>query len=105
MVLFDNTQEAAADQQLELCVNDSKFWLRFFTKAYMLQEVDCSDLSKAFKIYLKHLQHLDSGNVLFQVILRISRWLKPPNDIETAKLNIAAHYDTSNGHFTHFLSL
>lgn len=39
-----------------------------------------------------------------QWIPRVARWWRPENNIDNARLHIAAHYDTSNVLFANFLS-
>ncbi|KAH8694279.1 putative methyltransferase [Talaromyces proteolyticus] len=93
-------------------VNNPRFWIRIctafdlgFSEAFMLQEIDCENLSAVFDIYLMNKESLRFGNpllVLAQTALRI--FLKPTNNVEQARLNASAHYDTSNQLFAAFLS-
>ncbi|EED12144.1 methyltransferase, putative [Talaromyces stipitatus ATCC 10500] len=93
-------------------VVDPNFWVRFCTaldlglsEAFMLQEIECPDLNKIFNIYFKNKDYLGFGNPILQAGQRLSRLLwSPSNDVQQARLNASAHYDTSNELFAAFLS-
>ncbi|KUL82444.1 hypothetical protein ZTR_11212 [Talaromyces verruculosus] len=93
-------------------VINPNFWTRFcmaldlgLSEAYMLQEIECADLSKIFNIYFKNKDYLEFGNPILQAGQRLSRmFLSPSNDVQQARLNASAHYDTSNELFAAFLS-
>ncbi|PHH76045.1 hypothetical protein CDD82_4163 [Ophiocordyceps australis] len=100
------------DGAVVVTIHDANAWVRLcqafdlgFAEAYMLKEVDCHDLVGLFSIYLDNQEALGTGgNVLSQLIPRISRFIfNPTNTVTHARLNASFHYDTSNTLFSSFL--
>ena len=57
-----------------------------------------------YQLYIQNPSALNAGSFLVQWIPRVARWWRPENNIDNARLHIAAHYDTSNVLFSNFLS-
>ncbi|PYH93855.1 2-heptaprenyl-1,4-naphthoquinone methyltransferase [Aspergillus ellipticus CBS 707.79] len=109
-VLYDNSTTPDIDKAA-IYINHVNFWRRMlsdfdlgFAEAYILQEVDCDKLGKMFDVYIQNRATFDSGSSIFQFLHQISQWWRPRNNIQNARTNIAAHYDTLNGLFINFLS-
>ncbi|PWY81629.1 methyltransferase [Aspergillus sclerotioniger CBS 115572] len=109
-VLYNDPAIQDADKAV-IYVTHVNFWRKVlldfdlgFAEAFMLQEVECDQLSKVFDLYIKNRATLDSGDSLFHLAQRLAQWWRPANNIDNARINIASHYDTSNGLFTNFLS-
>jgi cyclopropane-fatty-acyl-phospholipid synthase len=91
-----------------------------FAESYMLGEVSSPDLTKFFEVYKPskknilnlHVQlfilnrnHLSNGSTLTSTLSSsLARLVRRSNNLNNARLNIAAHYDISNEMFSAFLS-
>jgi cyclopropane-fatty-acyl-phospholipid synthase len=97
-----------------IIVKSAAFWGRIilsgdigFAEAFMLREVECSDLTSLITILIHNRPTLTmaSNTSLYQRGLLIARYLlKSTNNVSTAKLNAAGHYSLSNDMFEAFLS-
>ncbi|CRG88448.1 cyclopropane-fatty-acyl-phospholipid synthase [Talaromyces islandicus] len=111
--ITSGSTDAATGPEAVIYVNKPRFWTRIliafdlgFSEAYMLQDIDCDDLGTVFDIYLLNKDLLGFGNPLLVFAQRTLRLvIKPTNNVEQARLNASAHYDTSNKLFASFLSL
>ncbi|KAE8380212.1 Mycolic acid cyclopropane synthetase-domain-containing protein [Aspergillus bertholletiae] len=99
------------ESPVTLIVHDSNAWKRIcacfdlgFAEAYMFQEVDCDNLSGLLDIYIKNKSQLGTGNLLMQILPRITLFLQPSNDPHNAQRYISSHYDDSDDLFANFLS-
>lgn len=71
----------------------------------MLGEVSCSDLTSFFGLFIVNRDSLSNGSTMTSLFTnKISGFLRKTNTLQTAQLNIAAHYDISNAMFEAFLS-
>ena len=71
----------------------------------MLGEVSCPDLTSFFQLFIVNRDSLSNGSTLTSAVTnKISGFLRRTNTLQTARLNIAAHYDISNVMFEAFLS-
>ncbi|KAL9057439.1 MAG: hypothetical protein Q9206_002352 [Seirophora lacunosa] len=96
----------------ELIVRDSKFWIRAglfagmgLAESYMLGEIECSDLTAFFKVFLTNKKYFAySATWTSNVSARIGGIVRKTNSLTNARLHIAAHYNISNDMFAGFLS-
>ena len=98
--------------RVELVVKKESFWLRLFlfadmgfSEAYMLREIDCSDLTAFFVLFILNRDRMGNGTTwiswMFSAVSGIAR---TTNTLSNALLNTCAHYDISNDMFAAFLS-
>lgn len=95
-----------------IAVQKDVFWVRLllfadmgFAESYMLGEVSCPDLTSFFQLFIVNRNSLSNGSTLTSTLTgKISGFLRRTNTLQTARLNIAAHYDISNAMFEAFLS-
>ncbi|KAG1745906.1 CFS1-like protein [Suillus paluster] len=105
-----NTESLSA----QLRVVKDTFWVRLFTmgdlgfsEAYMYGEVECSDLTALFKIFLinrQNLANMESAASYFFTIPQKLTSFRFLNTLSNSRCNISAHYDISNAMFAGFLS-
>ena len=96
----------------ELRVLNDLFWIRLavfadmgVAESYMLGEVECSDITAFFKVFILNKEHLSNGSTLTSNIAgKIAGFVRRTNTLTNARLNISAHYDISNEMFAAFLS-
>ncbi|KAF2483200.1 methoxy mycolic acid synthase 1 [Neohortaea acidophila] len=96
----------------ELRVLNDLFWVRLllfadmgFAESYMLGEVECSDLTAFFKLFIVNRKYLSNGTTLTSNISgKVAGFVRKTNTLTNSRLNIAAHYDISNDMFAAFLS-
>ncbi|TKA33536.1 hypothetical protein B0A50_00371 [Salinomyces thailandicus] len=96
----------------ELRVLNDLFWVRLaifadmgFAESYMLGEVECSDLTAFFKVFISNRSHLSNGTTLTSSLSgKLAGLIRSTNTLTNARLNISAHYDISNEMFAAFLS-
>lgn len=96
----------------ELKIHHPIFWLRAalfadmgFAESYMLGEIDCSDLTAFFKVFIVNRKYLQTGTNWTSVIsAKFGAFMRKTNNLANARLHIAAHYDISNDMFAAFLS-
>jgi len=96
----------------ELRVLNDLFWIRLllfadmgFSESYMLGEVECSDLTAFFKLFIVNREYLSNGSTIFSNISgKVAGLVRKTNTLDNARLNISAHYDISNDMFAAFLS-
>lgn len=71
----------------------------------MLGEVSCPDLTSFFRLFILNREHLANGSTFTSTLAgKLSGFLRRTNTLQTARLNIIAHYDISNAMFEAFLS-
>lgn len=110
--LHSHARSATDLPRVELVVHSESFWVRVllfsdmgFSEAYMLGEVDCSNLTGWFQLFILNRDRLGNGNTRLGSISRsISTLMRSTNTLSNALLNISAHYDISNDMFAAFLS-
>ncbi|KAH8750744.1 cyclopropane-fatty-acyl-phospholipid synthase [Diaporthe sp. PMI_573] len=98
--------------RVELVVKKSAFWMRLilfadmgFSEAYMLGEVDCTDLTAFFQLFLANREQLGNGTTMLSTFSSYASALaRRTNTMSNSLLNISAHYDISNEMFAAFLS-
>ncbi|CAK7225207.1 hypothetical protein SBRCBS47491_005813 [Sporothrix bragantina] len=98
--------------RVELVVCSEAFWMRVFlfsdmgfAEAYMLGEIDCSDLTSFFQLFILNRDRLGNGNTRLASLSRgLASLARTTNTLSNALLNISAHYDISNDMFAAFLS-
>ncbi|PWW76522.1 cyclopropane-fatty-acyl-phospholipid synthase [Tuber magnatum] len=98
--------------QVELTVLKEMFWVRLFlfadlgfSEAYMLREVDCSDLVDFFQIFIQNRLHLSNSSTISSILTNpLPSLLRSTNNLQNSLLNVSAHYDISNEIFAAFLS-
>lgn len=108
----NNNKSAYTIPHAELRVLNELFWVRLlvladmgFAESYMLSEVECSDLTAFFKLFILNKAHLSNGTTLTSHISgQIAGIVRKTNSLANAKLHISAHYDISNDMFAAFLS-
>ncbi|KAK4240388.1 Mycolic acid cyclopropane synthetase-domain-containing protein [Achaetomium macrosporum] len=96
----------------ELEVKSGTFWLRLFffadmgfAESYMLGEVECSDLTAFFRLFILNRNHLGNGVTFFSMIFgKVSSLTRSTNTPSNSLLNASRHYDLSNDMFAAFLS-
>ncbi|KAF9891667.1 hypothetical protein FE257_003679 [Aspergillus nanangensis] len=91
-------------------IHDEWFWVRLLTsgslglaESYMLGEIDCADLRSILKIGLLNRDQLNQFDTRLSLLGTLFNRFKTVNTVDQAKLNVAAHYDTSNAMFAAFL--
>ncbi|CUS15800.1 unnamed protein product [Tuber aestivum] len=105
--------------QVEITVLKEMFWVRLFlfadlgfSEAYMLREVDCSDLvgffqkaNKVPQIFVQNRPYLSSTSTISSILTNpLPSLLRSTNTLQNSLLNVSAHYDISNEIFAAFLS-
>ncbi|KAK5165152.1 uncharacterized protein LTR77_009250 [Saxophila tyrrhenica] len=108
----DGEKSVYAIPHAELKVLNDLFWVRLllfadmgFSESYMLGEVECSDLTAFFKLFIVNRQHLSNGSTIFSSLSgKVAGLIRKTNTLDNARLNISAHYDISNDMFAAFLS-
>ncbi|KAK4108448.1 cyclopropane-fatty-acyl-phospholipid synthase [Canariomyces notabilis] len=105
-------RESTTVSHVELVVKSDSFWTRLFlfadmgfAEAYMLGEVECTDLTAFFKLFILNRDRLGNGttwsSVITNAVLRLAR---STNTMSNSLLNTSSHYDISNDMFAAFLS-
>ncbi|CAG8954678.1 hypothetical protein HYFRA_00004600 [Hymenoscyphus fraxineus] len=97
---------------VELVVKKETFWVRLalfadmgFAEAYMLGEVECSDLTGFFQLFILNRKQLANATTLTSSIAEtITGLARSTNTLSNSLLNVSAHYDISNEMFAAFLS-
>ncbi|KAI9651464.1 MAG: hypothetical protein M1829_002805 [Trizodia sp. TS-e1964] len=95
-----------------LMIRKEAFWGRValftdmgFAESFILDEVECSDLTAFFKIFILNRSRLSNATTLTSSISNgISNLARGTNTMSTSRLNVSAHYDISNEMFAAFLS-
>ncbi|CAK7218350.1 hypothetical protein SCUCBS95973_003454 [Sporothrix curviconia] len=103
---------ATSIPRVELTVRSEAFWMRVFlfsdmgfAEAYMLGEIDCTDLTSFFQLFILNRDRLGNGNTRMASLSRgLASLARTTNTLSNALLNISAHYDISNDMFAAFLS-
>lgn len=106
------TRSATTIPRVELVVRSEAFWMRVFlfsdmgfAEAYMLGEIECSDLTSFFQLFIVNRDRLGNGNTRLASLSRgLASLARTTNTLSNALLNISAHYDISNDMFAAFLS-
>ncbi|ERT00831.1 hypothetical protein HMPREF1624_02064 [Sporothrix schenckii ATCC 58251] len=107
-----NSRSATTVPRVELVVHSEAFWMRVFifsdmgfAEAYMLGEIECSDLAAFFQLFILNRDRLGNGNTRLASLSRgLASLARTTNTLSNALLNISAHYDISNDMFAAFLS-
>ncbi|EKG13441.1 Cyclopropane-fatty-acyl-phospholipid/mycolic acid synthase [Macrophomina phaseolina MS6] len=110
--LCGRAENPAGTPRTTLRVHKDAFWVRMalfadmgFAESYMLGEVSCPDLTAFFELFILNREDLSDGSTLTSSISsNIAGLARATNTLSNARLNIAAHYDISNGMFATFLS-
>ncbi|KAL1911348.1 hypothetical protein Sste5344_002728 [Sporothrix stenoceras] len=105
-------RSATTIPRVELVVRSEAFWMRVFlfsdmgfAEAYMLGEIECSDLTSFFQLFILNRDRLGNGNTRLASLSRgLASLARTTNTLSNALLNISAHYDISNDMFAAFLS-
>ncbi|KAJ2905448.1 cyclopropane-fatty-acyl-phospholipid synthase [Zalerion maritima] len=105
-------RKATGIPRVELVVKKESFWVRLFlfadmgfAEAYMLGEMECSDLTGFFHLFILNREQMGNGTTwLSSLSSAISGIARTTNTMSNALLNISAHYDISNDMFATFLS-
>ncbi|PLB47630.1 S-adenosyl-L-methionine-dependent methyltransferase [Aspergillus steynii IBT 23096] len=92
--------------------DDPTLWLKLcqnldigVAEAYMLQQIECSDLVSLFRIYIRNWTSMATVNSLVQLPLRLwNQVTRKINNTANAFQNASFHYDTSKALFKAFLS-
>lgn len=93
-------------------VKSDMFWVRLllfadmgFSEAYMLGEVECSDLCSFFTVFIKNRAQLSNANTISSTVFNsLTSIVRSTNTMTNSLLNVAAHYDISNDMFSAFLT-
>ncbi|KAI9857151.1 MAG: hypothetical protein M1824_004952 [Vezdaea acicularis] len=96
----------------KLTVRNEIFWLRLalfadmgFAEAFMLGEVECTELTAFFQVFILNRNELANvTTVTSSIASTISGLIRSSNTMSNSLLNISAHYDISNEMFAAFLS-
>lgn len=107
-----STRSATTIPRVELVIHSEAFWMRVFlfsdmgfAEAYMLGEIECSDLTAFFQLFIVNRDRLGNGNTRLASLSRgLASLARTTNTLSNALLNISAHYDISNDMFAAFLS-
>jgi cyclopropane-fatty-acyl-phospholipid synthase len=106
------TRQSTAVPPVELVVKSNSFWTRLFlfadmgfAEAYMLGEVECTDLTSFFKFFILNRDRIGNGSTWSSIVTSaISRLARSANTLSNSLLNASAHYDISNDMFVALLS-
>ncbi|KAI9797437.1 MAG: hypothetical protein M1833_005477 [Piccolia ochrophora] len=96
----------------QLTVHAEAFWVRLFlfadmgfAEAFMLGDVECSDLVAFFQLFIYNRSQLSNGSTFTSSLASaISGLARSSNTLSNSLLNVSAHYDISNEMFAAFLS-
>lgn len=105
-------RKATSLPNVELIVKKESFWVRVllfadmgFSEAYMLGEIECSDLTAFFTLFILNRDQMGNGTTWMSGLsAAVSGIARTTNTMSNALLNISAHYDISNDMFATFLS-
>ncbi|CAK7198139.1 hypothetical protein SEUCBS139899_000797 [Sporothrix eucalyptigena] len=108
----NSRRSATTIPRVELVVRSEAFWMRVFlfsdmgfAEAYMLGEIECTDLTAFFRLFILNRDRLGNGNTRLASLSRgLASLARTTNTLSNALLNISAHYDISNDMFAAFLS-
>ncbi|KAK5992106.1 Tuberculostearic acid methyltransferase UfaA1 [Cladobotryum mycophilum] len=113
-VTFGDESNLKSGPGVAVVFKNPQAWVRIcqafdlgLSEAYMAQEIECDNLVGLFTLYITNRDFLGSsgGNILYQLVPRLSHLLfSPINDTARARNHASFHYDTSNKHFSGFLS-
>ncbi|KAF2140654.1 uncharacterized protein K452DRAFT_273368 [Aplosporella prunicola CBS 121167] len=100
------------DPEVTLTVLDDSIWMRLclnldvgFAEAYMLRQIEISNLQDLFVLYIHNWDAISNGSYLAQTIPKLLRLvIQSTNDPANALRNASFHYDASNELFCAFLS-
>ncbi|KAI9745584.1 MAG: hypothetical protein M1818_001118 [Claussenomyces sp. TS43310] len=107
-----NGTSKSADKKVVLNVHKEAFWVRLFlfadigfAEAYMLGDVDCSDLTRFFELFILNRDQLANGTTLSSsMAATVTGLARSTNTLSKSLVNASAHYDISNEIFAAFLS-
>ncbi|KAF4635936.1 hypothetical protein G7Y89_g2148 [Cudoniella acicularis] len=106
------SKKSGGANRVVLVVRKETFWVRLFlfadmgfAESYMLGEVECSDLTSFFQLFIQNRSQLANATTLTSsVAATITGLARSTNTLSNSLLNVSAHYDISNEMFAAFLS-
>ncbi|KAH6604492.1 cyclopropane-fatty-acyl-phospholipid synthase [Trichoderma cornu-damae] len=107
------SSSSESDPEIVVIIKNPQVFVRLcqafdlgFSESYLVQDIECDNLIGLFSLYVKNQDFLGSsgGNILYTLLPRAAHYLTPVNDTTNALKNASFHYDTSNTHFSGFLS-